>query len=574
MAEVATLSRRRRLRFYGWGYADDGLTPEEEARVRGAARRLGASAVEVPPPNKDEFELRPPRVTVPGSLQSMISVTPYDRLVHSLGKSFADIVRMFVRDVRHPPDLVAFPKSDGDVADILDWASRANVGAIPFGGGSSVCGGVEPDVGDSYAGTISIDLQYLHKVSEIDRASRAARIQAGALGPELEEQLKPHGLTLRHFPQSLQLSTLGGWIATRSGGHYASLYTHIDDFVESTRTVTPAGILETRRLPGSGAGPSPDRMIIGSEGSLGIIVEAWMRLQDRPVHQASASVAFATMTKAVSAVRALSQSGLFPSNCRLLDPAEARSNGVGDGTSAVLVLGFESADHPLDAWMKRALELVADHGGIYDAEAVSRSLLPKGGTSEHRQGAAGQWRNAFIRMPYYRDLMVALGIITDTFETSITWDRFEQLYEGVREKTGKVLTEICGHPAGVSCRFTHVYPDGPAPYFSYSVLGTANGKLADSLAKWREIKIATNEIVVDLGGTVTHHHAVGRDHRGGYERQSSALYRGALASAKKSLDPAGILNPGVLIDPIGRAVGNRGALSDVSAMAAGASSHD
>jgi alkyldihydroxyacetonephosphate synthase len=163
-------------------------------------------------------------------------------------------------------------------------------------------------------------------------------------------------------------------------------------------------------------------------------------------------------------------------------------------------------------------------------------------------------------MPYYRDLMVSLGVISDTFETSITWDRFETLYEGTREKTSRAIREICGHDAAISCRFTHIYPDGPAPYFSYSALGTSTGRLADSLAKWREIKLATNEIVVGLGGTVTHHHAVGRDHRSGYEQQSPPLFRAALSSAKKTLDPAGVLNPGVLIDPPGRAVGIRGAL--------------
>lgn len=564
MVESATLSRRRKLRFYGWGYADDVLSTDEDVRIRASVQRFGTSApTEIPPPREDDFNLRAPRVAIPSSLTAMCSTTTYDRLVHSLGKSFADIVRMFMRDVRQPPDLVAFPKTEQDIVVVLDWASHANVAVIPFGGGSSVAGGVEPDVGDSYAGTVSLDLQYLNKVVEIDRESRAARIQAGALGPELEDQLKPHGLTLRHFPQSLQLSTLGGWIATRSGGHYASLYTHIDDFVESTRTVTPAGIIETRRLPGSGAGPSPDRLIIGSEGILGVIVEAWMRLQDRPVHQASASATFSSMARATAAVRALSQSGLFPANCRLLDPVEARNNGVGDGATAVLVLGFESADHALDAWMKRALELVADHGGVFDADAVARSLNPKGGASEHRAGAAGQWRNAFIRMPYYRDLMVALGVISDTFETSITWDRFEALYEGVREKTGHAIREICGHDSTISCRFTHIYPDGPAPYFSYSALGTADGKLSDSLAKWREIKKATNEIVVNLGGTVTHHHAVGRDHRSGYEAQSPVLFRQALASAKSLLDPSGILNPGVLIDPDKRQVGQRGALGSL-----------
>ena len=561
MTPFATLSRHRRMRFYGWGYADEQLSADEEARVRGAARRFGGEApVEVAAPREEDFALPAPRIAAPAALAALMSATPYDRLVHSLGKSFADVARMFMRDVRHPPDLVAFPRTEADVAAILDWASGANIAVIPFGGGSSVCGGVEPDVGDSYAGAISLDLQHLGAVLEVDRASRAARIQAGALGPELEAQLKPHGLTLRHFPQSLQFSTLGGWIATRSGGHYASLYTHIDDFVESTRTLTPAGLLETRRLPGSGAGPSPDRLIIGSEGGLGVIVEAWMRLQDRPTFQASASIAFPTMTTAVAAVRALSQSGLFPSNCRLLDPAEARNNGVGDGVSAILVLGFESADHPLDAWMRRALELVADHQGVFDAEAVARSLAPREGPAEHRQGAAGQWRNAFIRMPYYRDLMVALGVITDTFETAITWDRFETLYEGVRARTAEVIREVCGHEASLACRFTHVYPDGPAPYFSYSALGTRTGNLADSLAKWREIKSATNQIVVDLGGTVTHHHAVGRDHRGGYERQSPPLFRAALAGAKAVLDPAGVLNPGVLIDPANRTIGVRGAL--------------
>jgi len=560
MTESATLSRRRKLRFYGWGYADEALSPEEESRLRDLVKRFG-STVEILPPRETEFDLRAPRVSVPQSLAALVSITPYDRLVHSYGKSYADIVRMLMRDVRQPPDLVAFPKSETDIVAILEWASRANVAVVPFGGGSSVAGGVEPDVGDSYAGTLSLDLQYLNRVLEIDRTSRAAKIQAGALGPELEDQLRPRGLTLRHFPQSLQFSTLGGWIATRSGGHFASLYTHIDDFVESTRMITPAGTIETRRLPGSGAGPSPDRLVIGSEGILGVIVEAWMRLQDRPVHQASASVIFTNMTTATAAVRALSQSGLFPTNCRLLDGAEAKNNGVGDGTSAVLVLGFESADHELAPWMARALELVGDHGGKFDSEAVARSLAPTAQSQEHRKGPAGQWRNAFIRMPYYRDHMVARGIITDTFETAITWDRFDNLYESVRDRASAAIREICGQDAGISCRFTHIYPDGPAPYFSYSALGSANAKLSDALAKWREIKRATNEIVVSLGGTVTHHHAVGRDHRSGYEMQSPALFRSALAGAKKALDPGGILNPGVLIDPADRKVGTRGALA-------------
>ena len=199
---------------------------------------------------------------------------------------------MWLRAPPSPPDWVAYPEDEQAVIDILDWAQSHDVAVIPYGGGSSVCGGVEAAVGPGYTAAISLDLERLNRVLEVDAVSRAARIQAGALGPELEAQLKPHGLTLRHFPQSFEFSTLGGWIVTRSGGHYATQHTHIDDFVEATRLVTPAGVMQTRRLPGSGAGPAPDRLVIGSEGTLGVLTEAWVRLQAVPRFRASASVQF------------------------------------------------------------------------------------------------------------------------------------------------------------------------------------------------------------------------------------------------------------------------------------------
>jgi alkyldihydroxyacetonephosphate synthase len=510
----------------------------------------------------EEFALPAPRLRPPSSLQASFSSSAYDRLVHSFGKSYADCVRMWQRSVPQPPDWVAFPDDEQGVADVLDWASRENVAVIPFGGGTSVCGGVEPAVGSDYAAAISLDLERLNRVIEVDRVSRAARIQAGTFGPDVESQLLPYGLTLRHYPQSFRFSTLGGWIATRAGGHYATMHTHIDDFVESTRTVTPSGVLETRRLPGSGAGPSPDRLVTGSEGILGVITEAWMKLQDRPRFRASASVRFEEFGNAVNCVRALSQSGLYPANCRLLDPAEVAFAGVGDRQSPTLVLGFESSDHDLSAWMARALELVRDYGGEFDAQAVERSMRAdtRAVSGEHRKGDAGAWRDAFLRMPYWRDPMVGLGIIIDTFESAITWNRFDEFYRGVREDVERAIRETTGRSATVSCRFTHVYPDGPAPYFTYAVLGGQEGDLAGSLAAWREIKLAANESVTRHGGTVTHHHAVGRDHRSGYEKQSAQLFREALAAVKSRLDPSGILNPGVLIDPRDRPLGVTGAL--------------
>jgi len=562
---VATLGHRKELCFWGWGYADAGLTEAEQTHVVNLATQLGASSAPGAAPQLDEFELRAPRIEAPAALAPILSDTPYDRVTHGYGKSFADLVRMQQRDMPNPPDYVAFPRTEDDIDRLMEFAASSGAALIPFGGGTSVCGGVEPDVGGDYGAVISVDLQHLNRVVEVDRSSRAALIEGGALGPELETALKPHNLTLRHFPQSFEFSTLGGWIATRAGGHFATNYTHIDDFVESVRMLTPAGAMESRRLPGSGAGPSPDRMMIGSEGTLGFVTRAWMRLQDRPRFRASASINFPGMPQATAAVRAISQAGLFPSNCRLLDPLEAMANGVGDGSTALLVLAFESADHPLQAWMARALELVADHGGSWDAGSVDRSMSTqkpaKEGEGEHRKGAAGDWRNQFLRAPYYRNYLTPAGLIVDTFETSITWDRFDEFYAGVQQRVGKVLREVSGADPMLSCRFTHVYPDGPAPYFTYYCKGTNSGDMASMLDRWRTIKLAANEAVTSLGGTVTHHHAVGRDHRPqGYDQQAPALFRQAFAGARQVLDPSGMMNPGVLIDTPARGATTGGAL--------------
>ena len=555
-----TLSRRAQRRFWGWGHADAALDVREQTNLRFMLSHIGAVQGERSAPQVEDFSLRPPRVKPPAALAGMFSGLPLDRLNHSYGKSYADCARMWLRDVPRPPDWVAYADDEQAVVDILDWAARSNVAVIPYGGGSSVCGGVETSVGESYAGVVSLDMERLASVVEVDPVSRAARIQAGALGPELEAQLKPHGLTLRHFPQSFEFSTLGGWIATRAAGHYAMQHTHIDDFIESTRMVTPAGILQTRRLPASGAGPAPDRWVLGSEGTLGVVTEAWLRLQQRPRFRASASIRFADYFKAVACVRALAQSGLNPSNCRLLDPLETVFSGVGDGSHATLVLGFESADHPLQAWMARALELVREYTGIFDAAAAARSMAPEGAQA-HRSGAAGAWREAFLRMPYWRDPAVGQGVIMDTFETAITWDRFENFYQCIKADVCAAAERATGHEAMLSCRFTHVYPDGPAPYFSIAVNGSADGSVASALAAWRDIKTAATIAVTTHGGTVTHHHAVGRDHRSGYEREVDPLFRGMLAAAKREVDPHAVLNPGVLFDPIGRSVGITGALA-------------
>ncbi len=535
----------RHRKFWGWGYEGEGPDAAQAAGIaRALAKRFGLAHLDLAPePRLEDLSLRKPRVAPPASAGKFCSTSLRDRASHTYGKSYRDTIRGARGEFSHPPDFVAFPRSEEEIVAILDWCSGAGVAAIPYGGGSSVVGGVEANLGSAYRGAVSIDMGRLNRVLEVDRESRAARIQAGIFGPALEDALRPRGLTLRHFPQSFEFSTLGGWIATRSGGHYATLYTHIDDFVESLRLITPTGVIESRRLPGSGAGPSPDRLMIGSEGTLGIIVEAWMRLQDRPTFRASSAVGFTGedgFLRGARAVRALAQSGLHPSNCRLLDPVEAANSGAGSGDASLLMLGFESADHPLDAKMQRALECCRDAGG----DVPDDNLRTRTDPGASREGAAGAWRRAFLRAPYLRDILVRAAVISETFETAITWDRFEAFHEGVTHAARDAVKRVCG--AGtVACRFTHVYPDGPAPY--YTVL--APGRRGSELEQWGEIKSAASDAIQRAGGSVTHHHAVGRDHRPWYDRQRPDGFARALRAAKAELDPAGILNPGVLIDP-------------------------
>lgn len=512
--------------WWGWGTTDRALDDDE--CIAAAAGLPGLPDRPRPVPAVADLDLPAPRIAAPASLP--VSAAPDVRAAHTYGKAYRDVVRALTGDLAAPPDLVACPRTEGQVVQLLDWASSAGVAVVPYGGGSSVVGGVE------YRGEgpwLSLDLTALDRVLEIDRVSRAARIQGGALGPVLEDQLRPHGLTLRHFPQSFEFSTLGGWLATRAGGHYATLHTHVDDLVESMRVVTPVGISESWRLPGSGAGPSPDRLFLGSEGTLGVITEAWMRLQDRPRFKASASARFPDMTTAITAVRAVAQAALYPANCRLLDPGEAAL--VGASSGPVLVLGVESAVHPVDGRLAELVDLVRDHGATV--------APPSGGG---RDDAADAWRSTFLRMPYVRDGLARMSAIVETFETACTWDRVDELYAAVTADVGAAIEAVTGAPGMVNCRFTHVYPDGAAPYFTV----VAAGRRGSEVAMWDEVKTAASEVLGRLGATITHHHAVGRDHRPGYDRQRPEPFAVALRAAKAALDPAGILNPGVLVEPV------------------------
>jgi len=514
----------RRRKHWGWGYEDEQPRAQD---VRALApllhETLGFEAREVEEPVPlDEVRVPEPRIAPPPALGDLLEADPRDRVVHARGKALADVVDGLRGRFPHVPDLVARPREDDEVAAILAWAGEAGARVVPYGGGTSVVGGVEPRFDEP---AISLDLGLLDILHEVDPVSRAARIGAGATGPRVEAQLAEHGLTMRFFPQSFEHSTLGGWIATRAGGHFATLWTHVDDLVESVRAVTPGGLWESRRLPGSGAGVSPDRMLLGSEGILGVITEAWVRVQPRPVHRLSASVRFPGFDEGAEAVRAIVQARLHPSNCRLIEAEEARFTGAGDGRAALLVLGFEAVDAdpaPIEAAMARARALCAEHGG----EA-----------GEAR--ASGDWKDTFLRAPHLRDMLLQLGVVAETFETAITWERLPRL----RAAVAGAARDALGGEGLVTCRLTHAYQDGAAPYFTV-LMPCARG---EEVERWWAVKRAASEAITAEGATITHHHAVGRDHRPWYDRQRPDPFAAALRAAKEAVDPGAILNPGVLL---------------------------
>src|ERR1700710_746745 len=429
----------RRLKHSGWGYEDQAPNAEQLAEaaagIRGRCGVGGGIRAAVP---VEGAGVRPPRLKRPDAFGDLFTDAKYERVSRALGKAYRDIVRGFRGEFENPPDPVALPRHCSELETVLNWAEAEGAAVVPFGGGTSVVGGVEARLADRPV--VTMDLRRLDRLVEVDPVSLAARIEAGATGPRLEEQLREHGLTMRCFPQTFEYATLGGWIATRAGGHFATKETHVDDLVESVRAVTPRGTWESRRLPGSGAGPSPDRLLLGSEGILGVVTDAWVRGRPRPDWKAAATVRFERFGDACASVREIVQAGLDPANCRLLEAAEAELTGAGDGKSHLLLLSFESAHHPVEAPLRLAIEAAESHDGVADAPRVTAPVPDPGEgsaltgrklkeglrnrpTNTEEGGAAESWRGAFLLAPYLRDTFVACGVLSETFETAITWDR-------------------------------------------------------------------------------------------------------------------------------------------------------
>ncbi|HVT35259.1 MAG TPA: FAD-binding oxidoreductase, partial [Nevskiaceae bacterium] len=483
-----------------WGHVEDALNDKERkpllALLGGFLR--GAKLDAVPPPVAADVSLPPSRVEIPSAMSAFVTAAHDARVLHAVGRSFRDLATLRTAALAHAPDVVATPRSGQELLDVLGWADAARYAVIPYGGGSSVVGGINAEGMDGYNGVVTLSLRALDRVLEVDARSAVVHAQAGILGPDLDAALKPHGLAVRHYPQSYLHSTLGGWVATRGAGHFSTQLAKIEDRVEALSVMLPDGRrVQTRALPASSVGVDPNRLWCGSEGALGVITDVRLRCVRLPTQRLSAGVRFKTYEQALEAARELVQGGILPTQLRILDPYEHMLSAAYSGKAAqgaLMVLGFESAGAPLAETHAAALALTQKMGG---------EIKDDGGRE-----AVGDWRSTFFRQPYLRDALLDYAVISDTFETAVPWSRLPQFYHAVREATARAVTQECG--AGmVSCRTTHAYSDGCSLYFAFF----GAGKRAELVEQWWRIKRAASAAVMACGGTISHHHAMGRDHR-------------------------------------------------------------
>lgn len=495
---------------------------------------------------REGFPRRPPEpvpeaVTLPagrlgeGEVAALRKVTEAtaeeaERRAHARGQGYLDLVRARRRTWEEAPDAVAYPGTEEEVAALLRLAGERGWAVVPFGGGTSVLGGVRPLRGRHRA-VVTLDLCRMNRVREVDIEARLVRAEAGIRGPDLEAALEERGLTLGHRPQSFHFSTLGGWIATRAVGHLSGGYGRIEDLVRAVRVVTPTGTLETRTVPARAVGPEVRELVLGSEGTLGIVVEAVLRVRPRPGATDRRAFLLPSFPEALAACRTLAQAGPTPALLRISDPAETRA--------ALAFRGLEAEDGG-------CLVLLACHGPSEtvagDLEAASRPWTEAGGVDLGPEPVAA-WEEEYHRAPYLRDELVARGFLMDTLETAAPWSRLEPLHRAVRDALLGALRED-GLPGLVLGHVSHVYPDGASLYFTL----LASGMRGEEEAQWHRLKAVATEAVLAGGGALSHHHGIGVDHRRWMEREHGPVALRALRALKEALDPRGILNPGKLME--------------------------
>jgi alkyldihydroxyacetonephosphate synthase len=537
------------MRWWGWG--DPARAPAlGERELRWLDDAVGVAARARPPVALARVRLAPSRLSAQAAdrLRAIVGASGVrddraERVAHAAGKGYVDLVRMRAGEPQGAPDAVVYPAAHEQVRALLALCARESLAVVPFGGGTSVVGGVAPLAGE-HGGVVALDMGRMGAVLALDRESRTVTVQAGGRAAALEDHLATRGLTLGHFPQSFEYVSLGGCAATRSAGQASTGYGAIDKMVLGLRVAAPACDVELAALPASAAGPSLRQLLVGSEGALGVISELALRVRRAPPRRVYEGVFFAGLHAGVAWLRELAGEHALPDVARLSDEAETRmslalsasgglkgllgrayvgARGYRDGCLAIV--GFEGEREEVALRRHRAHALARAHGGL----AVGGS-----------PGAA--WLRSRFAAPYLRDELLTHGVMVETLETAAQWSRVHELHREVGQAIERAL-RACGTPGLAMCHVSHVYESGASLYFTF----LARQRDGDEVGQWRAVKRAASEAIVAGGGTITHHHGVGVDHARWMEREVGAGGLATLRAVKAEVDPAGIMNPGKLL---------------------------
>lgn len=545
MTEGSPCAPRRDSKWWGWG--DPAIAPALDGAALGTLReRIGELRPSSPLPPLEDVDLPTAQALPPALVEAVgeenVFTDSEDRLRHATGRGYVDLARLRSGRLDAAPDAVLLPADAAEVKRVLEICAMEGVAVVPFGGGTSVVGGVEPLRG-GHDRLISLDLTRLRAV-EVDQRSLTARLGAGLRGPEAEAALAEHGLVLGHYPQSFEYATIGGFAATRSAGQASSGYGRFDALVSSVRLIAPAGNLETLATPHTAAGPALRELVVGSEGIFGVIPDVTVRVRQAPRQRRYEAWMAESFEAGAEIVRRLAQGPGLPDVIRISDEEETEVSLALSGPRGLAGSLFGGY---LGLRRRRGGSLVVvglegEEESVARRRALSVRELERGGAVYLGQSAGRSWEHGRYQGPYLRDTLMGMGAMVETLETSHTWTELGGLHAAVGNAIRGSLAGQ-GTPGLVFCHLSHAYADGASLYFTF----ISRSREGAEVEQWRQVKRAASEAIGASGGTITHHHAVGRDHAPYLEAEVGRTGLDVLRAAKAQLDPAGIMNPGKLL---------------------------